>query len=63
MYHGFTVLRGHGRRLVDAIGAKGPLRKAIITSEDELFFNNVSEMETFLSQYFANDDKKKYFFY
>ena len=55
---------GHGRELVDAMssfGAKAPLRKAIITSEDELFFYNVSEMETFLSQYFANDDKNKYF--
>ena len=55
---------GHGRGLVDAMssfGCKGPLRKSIITSEDELFFTNANEMKTFLSDYFAEDATKKYF--
>ena len=55
---------GHGRGLVDAMssfGCKGPLRKVIITSEDEIFFINAKEMLTFLSGYFSADSTKKYF--
>ena len=60
----FYGAAGHGRGLVDAMssfGCKGPLRKSIITSADEVFFNNAEEMHSFLCTHFSDDITKRYF--
>ena len=61
VYYGAS---GHGKGLVDAMsgfGVKGPLRKAVITSD--LHFTNAAEICNYLDELFKDDNKKHYYLF
>ena len=58
-YYGVS---GHGKGLVDAMsgfGAKGPLRKAVVTQD--LHYDCASNIVSFLKDPFINDNQKQHF--